>query len=139
MSGDQEIPARVRELIQSSIRSTEQLEILFRLRADASRSWSTKELARDLRMREAVAASAAQGLALGGLISGVEKSSPLRYRYDPRGVETVETLNALAEAHAQNQGAILMLISSGAIGRMRKHVLRAFNAPLRGGKRDDDR
>lgn len=138
MTEESAIPARVRELLRSSIRSIEELELLLVLRRPVTRSWSAEQLGQELRLPEPMVVTALQALVLSKLAIQVGERSPLQYRYRVQEPEAEQIVGELMDAYTQHRLEVLMQISSNAIERVREGALRTFSDAFRwpGRKRD---
>lgn len=139
MTEETAIPPEVKELLRRAIHSIEELEILLVLRGAVMRSWTAEQLARELRLPEAMAASALQSLVVNKLALQVGIPAPQQYQYRLQPPEGEEAVAELVETYAQYRLEVLMQISSNAIERVREGALRTFADAFRfrGGRRDD--
>lgn len=138
MTTDTAIPAKVRELLRSSIRSIEELEVLLVLRGAVVRSWTSEQLGQELRLPEPMVVTALQALVLSKLAIQVGEQSPLQYQYRLQEPEAEEIVQELIDAYTRHRLEVLMQISSNAIERVREGALRTFSDAFRwpGRKRD---
>jgi hypothetical protein len=137
IEGD-EIPAGVQQLLRSSIHSIEELEVLLTLRGAVVRSWTAAELARELRLTEAMMVTALQALILNRLALQVREESPQQYQYRLQESEVEEIVAELSKTYSSHRLEIIMQISSNAIKRVREGALRTFSDAFRlpGRKKD---
>lgn len=138
MTEGAEISTRVKELLTASIHSLEELEVLLTLRGAVMRSWTATQLARELRLPEAMVVTALQALVLNKLALQVGEQSPLQYQYRLQEAEAEETVAELGETYRQLRLEVIMQISTNAINRVRQGALRTFSDAFRlpGGKKD---
>jgi predicted transcriptional regulator len=115
---DLEISPTVRALISASIRSIEELELLLLLRSRA-RPRPAPELARELGISESIAVFALQNLVQSRLLVQQSDSSPLSFSFAPQRRELSAAIEELAQVYEQSRLDLIVLISSGAIDRLR--------------------
>lgn len=111
MSDSAAIPADVRSLILGRIESVVQLELLLLLHRDATTSWTTDEVARELRIEPAWAAAQLNHLRQQGLLGvGSDASGTEIYRYDPASPALRGAVDGLARAYVDRRVTVIAMI-----------------------------
>jgi predicted transcriptional regulator len=125
----------VSQLLEASVRSIEELEVLLYLRREAAQK-RPSQLAEALSIHDSVTESALLNLERAGLVASAEDGKA--YRYAPSEPALASAVEALVEAYQRNRVQIIMTISSNAIERMRHGVLQLFSDAFRisRGKKD---
>ncbi|HEX5658002.1 MAG TPA: hypothetical protein VFX59_12440 [Polyangiales bacterium] len=107
------VPASVRELIRERLQALEQLEILLVMHGEPTRTWSVEELASQQQIGEILVEAALAHLAHHGFIT----QHAGRFRYQPRA-----SVDELARSYEAARPEVLALISSDAMGRVRRRM-----------------
>jgi hypothetical protein len=103
------VPEDVRRLLQASIRSIAELELLLALRRDHSRAWTAAEAAGALGLETKATERMLFDLMARGLLT-VSRVPPLAYRFSPRTPELRATVGRLGELYAAHRLAIASLV-----------------------------
>jgi hypothetical protein len=125
MSSDLAVSSALKELLASSIRSVEEIDLLLHLHGQRA-AQTALELAGAMRLPEASTVAALQNLMLSRLVVQVGNRSPLRYAFAPAPPELREAVDELARVYRDCRLDIIVLISSQALERVRSGALRAF-------------
>jgi hypothetical protein len=128
MSSDFVLSPALRELLTTSIRSVEEIDLLLQLYEDRGVR-SAPELATATRLAEAAAITALQNLVLCRLVVQQGDGSPLRYVFAPARAELRAVVEELARVYEDCRLDVLTLISSQALERVRSGARRAFSDP----------
>jgi hypothetical protein len=112
------VPASVRELIRERVQALEQLEILLLLHGEPKRIWSADELAVQLQMGIVLVEAALAHLTHHGFLT-VEAG---RYHYAPHEPKQASAVDQLARSYDASRPEVLALISSDAMGRVRRRM-----------------
>jgi DNA-binding IclR family transcriptional regulator len=110
------VPAPVRELLRERVQALEQLEVLLLLHDEPDRTWSADELASRLQVGLVLVEAALAHLAHHGFLT-VESG---RHRYAPGEPTLYSTVDGLAHSYEEARPELLALISSDAMGRVRR-------------------
>lgn len=100
---------RVQRFLMLHIDSIEKLEVLLLLRARTEREWTCAEVALELRIAEASAASRLEALTASGLLVG-NGGRPERYRYSPISSDDVRSVAELAAAYGERRVSVITFI-----------------------------
>ena len=130
MASDLTVSPLLEELLATSLRSVEEIDLLLCLHRQGEAS-TALELAGVVRLREASAVAALQNLVLSRLVVQEGDSSPLRYVFAPARAELRDAVDELARVYEDCRLDILLLISSKALERVRSGARRAFSDPNR--------
>lgn len=126
------VPASVREFIRERLQALEQLEVLLLMRSESGRSFSVEELSTSLQTRPILIEAALAHLSHHRLVAS-EPGRPPRYRYAPAEQTIAPTVDALALGYDEARAEVLALISSDALGRVRRRVHQLRDRLKRGG------
>lgn len=131
------VPDDVRALLRERIGSYEQLEILLTL-CEEPDGGTAEALSSRLHIPLPLTASTLTELQARGLVRLETVAAGTRYVYEPATPALEATVSRLAKAYAEHTIAIIKLMSSNAIGRVRTGAARAFADAfiLRKDKRD---
>ncbi len=128
MTSDLAVSSVLKELLTTSIRSVEEIDVLLQLHGQRG-ARTALELAAAVRLREANAVAALQSLVLSRLVVQEGDSSPLRYVFAPARAELRDAVDELARVYEDCRLDILLLISTNALERVRSGARRAFSDP----------
>jgi hypothetical protein len=109
----------LQQFIVRHINSVDQLEMLLLMEKDPSREWSAEEIARVLFTEPQSISLRLDELAQAGLVAAKPTSEGMRYRYAPNTPELERTVAELAAAYPSYRVAIINLIFSKPIDRIR--------------------
>jgi DNA-binding IclR family transcriptional regulator len=109
------VPASVRELIRERVQALEQLEILLLLHGEPKRGWSAEELALQLQLSIVLVEAALAHLVHHDFLM----LDGDRYCFSARAHAAVD---ALAQSYEAARPELLALISSDAMGRVRRRM-----------------
>jgi hypothetical protein len=131
------LPKNVHAFLRAHIESYEQLELLLFLRQHAAQEWPMSGIAERMRFPADEIDNAVKGLLAARCIA--ERTEPQRaVRYAPRDEGQAEAIDALAAAYADRPLAIIKLMNTNAIERVRSAAMDTFaDAFVLGRKRDD--
>lgn len=115
--GQDGIPNEVRELVEGHITSAAQVELLLFLRDRPGRGFDAAGAGRELRIDAAQAEHLLAELARSGLVHPEEDG----YVYAPRDPQLREAVDALAALYPSYRVAIVSLIFSRPVGRLRDY------------------
>lgn len=128
------IPDEVRDLLSERIETFEHLEVALLFGRDPNVARKADAIATDLHLPTAVVDDTLDRFASSGLLAKSEGPAGRDYSCRP---EAAATLAALAEAHERDRAAIMQLMTTNALNRVRTSALRAFSSAfLLGRKRD---
>lgn len=122
------LPDEVTQLLQASVRSIEELEVLLRLRSE-NLPRRASQLSEALNIHDSITESALLNLEQAGLVARAEDGRA--FRFAPAKPELAPAVEALADAYQRNRVLVIMTISSNAIERMRHGVLQLFSDAFR--------
>lgn len=114
-----ELPNLVRDLLSERVATFEQLEILLLLRTHPGRTWTARELAREVKLHEEAVVEALAALVNGTLVRRQEGSGKPLFSYLPTSSELERACDALAEAYEQQRLDVMNFMSTKAIERVR--------------------
>ena len=117
-------------LLGDCVRSVEELDILLAMRAEATRRWTSRQLAERLHLDFSHADAALQNLLSGGAIRNVG-ADPVTYLYAPGTTPLRAAIDALAEAHATDRVALILRMSAKAMNRARSQTREIFAQVIR--------
>jgi hypothetical protein len=112
------ISDEVKAFIAAHVDSVLQLELLLLLHAQAPRTWTADELARELRIDRAWASAQLASLAGAGVLSA-SGDDPPAYRYEPRAPQLDVAVRGLAREYAARRVTIIGLIFSKPMDKIR--------------------
>lgn len=124
------IPPEIGALLQDSILSIEELEVLLRLRATRD-ARTPFELAETLNIPESIAESAVASLEQAGFLASTTRGRSRAYAFAPRNEQLAAAVEALAACYRDNRMQVILTISNNAIERMRHGVLQRFSDAFR--------
>jgi hypothetical protein len=125
------VPEDLQELLRQHLESIDQLEVLALLREQAPRVWNAEEVARRLSLPAPAARAALQQLSGSGLLA-VSALDAAEFSYRPLSGELRERTERLLQLYATERAAVMRVLSSNAIARLRAGALSAFGS----GKKD---
>jgi hypothetical protein len=128
MSSDSSLSPVLRELLATSIRSVEEIDLIFYLHRDGGPR-TALELATAMRVAEATAVGVLLRLVLSRIVVQEGDSSPSRYVLAPTRAELREAVDELVRVYEDCRLDILLLISTNALERVRSGARRAFSDP----------
>jgi DNA-binding Lrp family transcriptional regulator len=134
----EEIAHDIRAFMLAYVSSYEQLELLLLLRREAPAAWPLARVAEALAIPHASAAVSLEELARRGLLRGEGCRGDAAYCFDPADASTTDLVARLARAYDERRVAVIDLMSTNAIDRIRKSALRTFAEAfrVRGPKKD---
>jgi hypothetical protein len=103
------IPADVRHLLHTAVRSIADLELLLQLRRDPGRSWTAPEAAKTLYLDPKATERMLFDLMARGFLT-VSRVPPLAYQYSPRTAELRATIGRLADLYTTRRVTVMNLI-----------------------------
>ncbi len=129
------VPEELQELLREHVESIDQLEVLALLSQQAPRGWAPEEVSAQLRLPGSTARAALQHLCGVGLLT-VAALDTEEFSYRPVSPELRERTERLIRLYAVERAAVMRLLSSNAIARLRAGALSAFvSAKKEGGER----
>ena len=111
MAEGNDIPPDIRAFIVQRIDSVVQLELLLLLHANAARSWSADEIARELRIEASAAQEQLDLLTSRGLLQLVDASAR-RFEYASSNADQNATMTRLAAEYANRRVTMISFIYS---------------------------
>lgn len=124
MSG-QEISAEVLDFVREHIESHEQLQVLLLFHGACGRVWSLDAIAATLDISSAAVAESVLHLQRLGAVRPVGGAA-LMVTYQPSSPELARTIDRLSAAYVDNQLAVVKLLSSNALARVRSRAAHRF-------------
>lgn len=113
--------------LRDSISSYEELEALLLLVRESHRSWTDDELAEALKVQVDRIEPALDALAsVEGLLAVDNQAGQRRFRYAPRSELLRQVVQELATAYAEQRLAIVQLMSTNALNRVRGAAIRGL-------------
>jgi hypothetical protein len=100
------------------IDSIEKLEVLLLLRNRAERQWTASEVALELRITEASAATRLAELASSRLLVS-SGEAPVAYRYSPADSDDVRSISEMATTYAERRVSVITFIFTKPAERVR--------------------
>jgi hypothetical protein len=125
MSDERPVDKALRAFLFEFVDSYEQLELLLLLHANPRAEWRIAEVCRELRIPESAALPAMEHLVRSKLAVATGEIPGMRYRYDQASPRAPQ-VDALARACHDDRLAIVQLMSTNAIERVRTAALRTF-------------
>jgi DNA-binding MarR family transcriptional regulator len=125
------VPEDLQDLLRQHVESIDQLEVLALLREQEPRAWIAEDVARRLNLPVSAARAALQQLSGRGLLA-VSALEEAEFSYRPLGGELRERTERLLQLYATERAAVMRVLSSNAIARLRAGALSAFGS----GKKD---
>jgi hypothetical protein len=139
MDDSSDLDVEVRSFLRGKIASFEQLEALLLLWRRPGEAFSPGSVAEALRIADVVALEALEHLRGENLLDVRVSAEGMTFLYGPGSHALTRLVDQVAEAWDRNRLAVMNLMSSNAILRVRTHALRTFaDAFLVGKKKDDD-
>lgn len=130
MAVETPLPPEISALLQDSILSIEELEVLLRFRADReARTFS--ELAEALNIPESIAEVALANLERAGFLTSTSRGKHRAYAFVPRDEQLAAAVEELVAFYRDNRMQVILTISNNAIERMRHGVLQRFSDAFR--------
>jgi hypothetical protein len=132
-----EIPTEVRALLRNHIVSFEQLQVLLLLHSGSQEPWSVDAISNALHIDSALVAAALDALQAIRLVNRepAHRKSPVRYAPD---APLSPAVDALAQSFESHRAAIMSIMSTNAIERVRSGAIRAFSDSFVIKKKDSD-
>ena len=122
-----DVPEDVRALLREQVTSFEQLEVLLLLCHHAEREWSAKAIAGQTNIPEEIVWDALSKLQSSHLVE-LEKRMPESVaRYAPISATLRAAVDLLAQAYQEQRAAIMSIMSTNAIERVRSGAIRTFS------------
>jgi hypothetical protein len=112
------VSAAVRELLRERVQALEQLAILVLLQREPQRSWSLEEISLQLQLSAVLVEAALVHLIHHRFVA----RQGAGYRYAPQDARLAATVDELARSYDGARVELLALISSDAVGRVRRRV-----------------
>ena len=128
------VPTEVREFLAERIETYEHLEIALLFGREPAVVHSVDTISTALRLPAAVIDETLERFTTAELLARSEGPTGGGYACRP---ETVATLVALAEAYERNRAAIMQLMTTNALNRLRTAALRAFSSAFLLGRKHD--
>jgi hypothetical protein len=116
----------VREFLLRNIESYEQLEVLLLLCRERAPAWTPEAVGEKVRLSTLVAMKALDDLTRLKLIDRLEVGRVTSYRFRPASSRTGATVEALLAAYDQTPLAIIHLMNTNALDRVRSAAARSF-------------
>ncbi len=111
--------------LHDSVSSYEELEALLLLARECDRSWTDQQLADALKVPVAGITSALDGLAaVDGLLQVDTQAAPRQFHYAPKSKMLRQVVEELATAYSEQRLAVVRLMSSNALDRVRSSAMR---------------
>lgn len=119
--------AELAPFLRDNVSSYEQLETLLLLARWPARSWSSDQIAVTLRIPvELSVTTLAKLLATGDLIRLDPEQGPNAFRYAPKSEEIRLRVTQLDQAYGEQRLAIMRLVSTNAVDRIRNSAARGL-------------
>lgn len=131
------IPAEIASLLEESVLSIEELELLLLLRAGGDAP-TVSRLADTLTIPEIVAEKALTSLERSGFLTSTPVGKQRAYKFAPHTPQLAAAVEALVAYYQENRMQVILTISNNAIERMRYGVLRRFSDAFRISKDNKD-
>lgn len=119
------VPEDVQDLLREHVESIDQLEVLALLRREAPRVWSADDVAARLGLPVSATGAALKQLCGAGLLT-VAPLDTAEFSYRPLSPELRERTERLLQLYAVERAAVMRVLSSNAIARLRAGALNAF-------------
>lgn len=119
------ISAEVRELLRDPVTSFERLEVLLLLQGAPEHPFDAATVSSRVRMPQDTVIAALEALAERQLIDKVQTSTPPTYRFVPTAPHA-EAVRALAHAYDEQRAAVMSIMNTNAIERLRSSTIRTF-------------
>lgn len=118
--------------LRDSISSYEELEALLLLVRESGRSWTAGEIARALEVEvEGIVSALNQLAAVEGLLNVDDQSGQRRFQFAPKSELLPPIVEELATAYAEQRLAIVRLMSTNALDRVRSAAIRGLASAFR--------
>jgi DNA-binding IscR family transcriptional regulator len=121
------ISADTKQLLETRISSFEELQILLRLHQDDGTARSMSDIAEHLGIQRDLTRAALKSLEHGRLLESEDGVHGPRFRYAPADATLKAAVDALSVDFHDNPSAILSLMTTNAIDRVRNSALVAFS------------
>lgn len=138
MSGINDLPDDVRELLNEHIESYEQLETLLLLRRERYEEWTVEGLAARLHVHTELVETALAGLKVSGLVEATATTPP-RFAYRPTSSRLDAASGRLEREYAERPILVIQRMSANSIERLRTATLHTFADAFVLKKKDKDR
>jgi hypothetical protein len=138
VSGANDLPDDVRELLHEHIESYEQLETLLLLRRERYEEWTVEALAARLHVHAELVETALAGLEAGGLVKATA-AAPARFAYRPTSSRLDAACGRLEREYAERPILVIQRMSAHSIERLRTATLHTFADAFVLKKKDKDR
>jgi hypothetical protein len=122
----EDIPEDVRQLLRDHVTSFERLEVLLLLEAAPEQIFDIVTVCERVRMPEDIIGAALDALAAGQLIEKVPTAPHPTYRFAP-GSPLRTAVHALTLSYDERRAAIMSIMSTNAIERLRSSTIRTFS------------
>lgn len=120
----------VQHLLREHVESIDQLEVLALLCREAPRAWSADAVAARVRLPAPAVRAALQHLCSSGLLT-VAALDTAEFSYRPVSAELRERTERLVQLYVTERAAVMRVLSSNAIARLRAGALSAFGSAKR--------
>jgi DNA-binding MarR family transcriptional regulator len=124
------MPPEIDALLEKSVLSIEELEVLLLLRA-GGQTRTPSQLADSLNIPEIIAESALASLERSGFLVSSSQGRQLAYVFAPHTSQLAAAVETLVAYYQDNRMQVILTISNNAIERMRHGVLRRFSDAFR--------
>ena len=133
----EEVPADVQCFLRENDVSYEQLEVLLLLRSRPVEAWEPEALATTLKLPEEGALEALEHLCQRGLLEQLSTPGRRSFRYCPGSADIAERIDRLAQEYDSNRLAVISLMNTNAVDRVRTRAMHLFaDAFVLGRKKD---
>lgn len=128
------MPEDLHDLLREHVESIDQLEVLALLRREAPRAWSAEDVAARLRLPGPAASAALQHLCSAGLLT-IAALGAREFSYRPVTSDLRDRVERLLQLYGAERAAVMRVMSSNAIARLRAGALSAFGVKKDGSER----
>ena len=116
----EEIPPEIRQFIQSTINSVDQLEVLLFLMSNADRGRTVEEISSRIRVTPTAISSKLKDLCGAGLLSSRDEGPDGTYRYAPETTAlAAELVDSLNRAYRESRDSVIQLIYTRPLDNIR--------------------
>jgi hypothetical protein len=126
MTGD-EVSAEARSFLCDNVESYEQLETLLLMHRDRGQVWLAESVASALNMPVALAADALDHLHRRNLIDSRLDAGARSFRFKEGNAHVERCVSELAQVNDANRLAVINLMTTNAIERVRTQAMRVFS------------
>lgn len=121
-----EVSADVRDFLDHTVESYEQLEVLLLLCRERGQSWSAEAVGGKLRISTLVAAKALDDLMRARLVDHLSVGKQSNFAFRPASTRMARTVEELLHVYDENPLTVIHLMNNRAINRVRSAAAKAF-------------